>query len=141
METYLNEEVLKCEVAIFGVRGVIHNNGLFNEIFNNKGIPMELNKVYETNIDIKVKVSLDEFSTFTEIIWRNKTILNFRGYPNSTQLFKIEDLEFNAGETGYSTPFKNTKLYTSKSISFRYFLDKKNIQYDWNANDEKNWNK
>ena len=84
METYLNKEVLKCEISIFGIRGIVHNNGLFNQIFNEKDIKMKLNKVYETISDVIVKVAIDEFSIFTEIIWKGKTVLNFRGYPNST---------------------------------------------------------
>tara|TARA_Y100000114_G_scaffold92701_1_gene86163 strand:+ start:200 stop:628 length:429 start_codon:yes stop_codon:yes gene_type:complete len=139
METYLNNKVLKCEVAVFGIRGIVHSNGLFNEMFNSKNIKMQLNKVYETLSDITVKVSLDEFSVFTEIIWRNKTILNFKGYPNSTQLHKLEDLEFNAGENGYSQPFKSKKLYISKSIAFRFFIDEKEADYEWDANNQVNW--
>lgn len=141
METYLNNEVLKCEVAVFGIRGLIHNTGIFNEVFNSKNIKMKVNKVYETLADVTVKVSLDEYNVFTEIIWRNKTILNFRGYPNSTQLHKLEDLEFCAGENGYSQPFKNKKLYISKSISFRFFIDDKDINYSWDSNNSLNWEK
>lgn len=141
METYLNKEVLKCEISIFGIRGIVHNNGLFNQIFNEKDIKMKLNKVYETISDVIVKVAIDEFSIFTEIIWKGKTVLNFRGYPNSTQLHKLEDLEFSAGENGYSQPFRNTRLYTSKNVSFRFFIDEKEIIYDWDQNSTFNWEK
>tara|TARA_A100001388_G_C28687689_1_gene459672 strand:- start:594 stop:1019 length:426 start_codon:yes stop_codon:yes gene_type:complete len=141
METYLNDKVLKCEVAVFGIRGIVHSNGLFNEVFNDKEIPMQINKVYETTVDIAVKTSIDEFNVFTEVLWRNKTILNFKGYPNSTQLKKIEDLDFVAGANGYSQPFKNKTLYILKTLSFRFFIDEKEVIYDWDANNQFNWEK
>ena len=141
METYLNNEVLKCELSVFGIRGLVHNNGLFNEVFNSKGLKMELNKVYETLSDVIVKVTMDEFQVFTQIIWREKTILNFKGYPNSTQLKKIEDLEFVPGENGYNQPFSNNTYYIAKSISFRFFLDEKEMIYDWDNNNQFNWEK
>lgn len=141
METYLNKEVLKCEISIFGIRGIVHNNGLFNEVFNSKGLKMELNKVYETLSDVTVRVSLDGFQVFTEIIWREKTVLNFKGYPNSTQIKKIEDLEFCAGENGYNQPFMNNSYYIAKTIAFRFFLDDKEVIYDWDNNNSFNWEK
>ena len=141
METYLNNEVLKCEISIFGIRGIVQNTGLFNQIFNEKDLKMELNKVYTTLSDVIVKVAVDQFSIFTEVVWNGKVVLNFKGYPNSTQLHKLEDLEFSAGENGYSQPFRNTRLYSMKTISFRFFLDEKEIIYDWNANDSFNWEK
>lgn len=141
METYLNNEVLKCEVAVFGVRGLINNTSLFNEVFNDKEITMQINKVYETTVDLTVKTSIDEFSVFTEIMWRNKTILNFKGYPNSNNIKKIEDLEFSPGENGYNQPFKNKTLYILKTLAFRFFLDEKEIIYDWDQNSTFNWEK
>jgi hypothetical protein len=141
METYLNNEVLKCELSVFGIRGIVHNNGLFNEVFNSKGLKMKLNKVYETIVDVTIKTSVDQFSVFTEIIWRDKTVLNFRGYPNSTQIKKIEDLEFSAGENGYNQPFRNSTYYIAKTIAFRFFIDEKEMIYDWDQNNEFNWEK
>lgn len=141
METYLNKEVLKCEISIFGIRGLVQNTSLFNEVFNSKEIPMQINKVYETIVDITVKTSIDEFSVFTEIIWRDKTVLSFKGYPNSTQIKKIEDLMFSVGENGYNQPFKNKTLYISKTVAFRFFLDDKEVIYDWDNNNQFNWEK
>jgi hypothetical protein len=141
METYLNNEVLKCELSVFGVRGLINNTSLFNEIFNSKELKMEINKVYETIADVTVRVSLDNFQVFTEILWREKIILNFKGYPNSTQLKKIEDLKFEPGESNYNQPFRNSSYYIAKTIAFRFFLDEKEIIYDWDNNNQFNWEK
>ena len=139
METYLNNIVLKSEITIFGIRGVLHNNGIFNEVFNSKELKMELNKNYQTISDVVVKVKLDEFQVFTEVLWNDKTVLNFRGYPNSTSILKIEDLKFTPGENGYNEPFKSETLYKNKSISFRFFLDEKTIIHDFDMNNEFNW--
>lgn len=141
METYLNNEVLKCEISVFGIRGIVHNNGIFNEVLNSKGLKMELNKVYQTLSDVTVRVTIDEFQVFTEIIWREKIILNFKGYPNSTQLKKIEDLKFEPGENNYNQPFRNSSYYIAKTISFRFFLDEKEIICDWDSNNQFNWEK
>jgi len=139
MENYLNNVVLKSEISIFGIRGCLYCNSKFNEILNSKELKMELNKTYQTISDVIVRVKLDEFQVFTEVLWNDNIVLNFRGYPNSTSILKIEDLKFTPGENGYSEPFKNETLYKNKNISFRFFLDEKTIIHDFDMNNEFNW--
>jgi hypothetical protein len=145
MNIHSSDKVLKTEVVVMGIRGIVQNNSLFNHSFpigsGNTPYSMgpRLNNVYTIIGDITVKVSIDGFGIFTELIWNEKKLINFKGYPSISKVDKLDEIYFDVENPNYNLPLKNEKRYTLCDISFRYFLDEQDVHYDWNANDEFNW--
>ena len=143
MSIQLKDKVLKTEISIFGIRGIVYNNSIFNSYFKDRSLKLgpRLNEMYTTLGDVVVNVNIDEFSVFTELVWNGYKVLNFKGYPSVSKMKKIEDLHFELREPEYSGPLKNSQRYTMCDINFRYFLDEQEMIYDWNMNDQFNWEK
>ena len=140
MNIHSSDKILKTEVVVMGIRGIVQNNSLFNHSFPiGSASGPRLNNVYTIIGDVTVRVKVDGFGIFTELIWNEKKLINFKGYPSISKVDKLDEIYFDIENPKYDLPLRNEKRYIACDINFRYFLDERDVHHDWNANDEYNW--